>query len=180
MDSIMVITYHGEGCFRIQAGGETVIVTDPLDNRLKADIFLKTSLDAKKFSFPAGGQEISGPGEYEIKSVEINSWPIESSKDGLRTAYLVKADEMRLCFLGNASKADETVLSKLGEVDILFLPPVLAKIVKQIQPKIIIPSFFKNAKSAGEAFGEKAEIQEKLVIKKKDLPTSTKVIVLKF
>ena len=175
----MVITYNGGGCFRVQAGGDIVIVSDPLDNRLKADIVLKTGLELKNFSFPSPTQEISGPGEYEIKNIAVSGWIIENEKDGLKTVYLAVIDEMRLCFFGNATKVDESVLSQLGEVDILFISPSLEKIAKILGPKIIVPSFFKQAKTAVEAFGGKSEIQEKLVIKKKDLPSTTKVVALK-
>ena len=126
----MVITYNGGGCFRVQAGGDIVIVSDPLDNRLKADIVLKTGLELKNFSFPSPTQEISGPGEYEIKNIAVSGWIIENEKDGLKTVYLAVIDEMRLCFFGNATKVDESVLSQLGEVDILFISPSLEKIAK--------------------------------------------------
>ncbi|MEK9186306.1 MAG: hypothetical protein AAB885_01835, partial [Patescibacteria group bacterium] len=73
----MVITYHGEGCFRVQVG-DVVIVTDPVDNRLKADILLKTEWDSKKQAFPPVELEISGPGEYEAKEIEILGIPLEA------------------------------------------------------------------------------------------------------
>jgi hypothetical protein len=53
--------------------------------------------------------------------------------------------------------------------------------VKQIAPKIIIP-FYKKPDQLKEFLKEmeqKAESEEKLVIKKKELPTSTKTVVLK-
>lgn len=175
----MVITYHGEGYFRVQAG-ETVLVVDPLDNRMKADVTLKTSLDLKKMGFPAPANEISGAGEYEINGVEIQGLIASSKNSLINNIYVVVMDEMRLAFFGNPEKiADEAMLNKLGEVDIAFLPPQLAKVTKTLEPKIVVPAFFKQAKAAAESFGGKSEIQEKLVIKKKDLPSSMKIIVLK-
>ena len=85
-----------------------------------------------------------------------------------------------LVFLGNPTKLPEiTILEKLGGADIVFAPPGSAKLIKQLKPKIIIPAFFKNSKEVAKNFEEKIEEQEKLTIKKKDLPTSVKVIFLK-
>jgi hypothetical protein len=36
---LMVVNYFGNGCFRLQSG-ETSILLDPENNRLKADIFI--------------------------------------------------------------------------------------------------------------------------------------------
>ncbi len=160
--------------------GDVVIVTDPVDNRLKADILLKTEWDSKKQVFPPVELEISGPGEYEAKEIEILGIPLEAKGGVIHSVYAVRTDDLRLAFFGNADKiSDPASLSKLGPIDIAFVPATLAKQVKILEPKIIIPSFAKNAKSAAESFGGKSEVQEKLVIKAKDLPQATKIIILK-
>ena len=62
-----------------------------------------------------------------------------------------------------------------------------AKLVKQLSPKLVIPSFFKISSLTRKAdgvspflkeLGQEAEPQEKLVVKKKELPTSTRAVVL--
>ena len=81
--------------------------------------------------------------------------------------------------------------------DILFIPaggsPYLnqeaaAKLIKQINPKIVVPALFKipglktkvgDINEFLEELSQKSEPQEKLVIKKKELPAKTQVMALK-
>ncbi len=69
------------------------------------------------------------------------------------------------------------VLDRLGEIDILCLSANLAKLkakevvnlIKQIDPKIIIPIEEKMVKVLAEELGQKVKAEEKLVVKRKDL-----------
>ena len=206
----MVITWYGEGCFKIQ-DGDAVILTDIFDNktgltppRLKADILIKTLNP-----FPTERAEteakyiVSGAGEYNMKSVNILGFPLvkESTEKFLKTIYDIEIDGMHLCLLGHLPEAPEpAALSHLEEVDILFIPaggaPFIdqksaVKLIKTLEPKIVIPSFFKipglkrnsaDVKSFLSEFNhQKTEPEEKLSIKKKELAEikSTKVVVLK-
>ena len=173
----MVITYHGAGSFKVQSGN-TSIVVDPISERLKPDVFLKTATP-----FPADtteANEVSGPGEYEIKEVSIKGIQLleESTPKLIKTAYAVTVEHITLGFLGEIAKMPDAEFSeKLGNIDILILPvgkPYLdaesaAKLVKQIDPRIVIPSFTKNPKDFFEELGQKAESSDKLTIKKKEL-----------
>lgn len=203
----MVINWYGEGCFKIQTSGITIL-TDPFDSqsgltppRLKAEVVLKTLT-----SFPITpiqnqtGLQIIGAGSYEFKGIEFSGWQLtkESTNEYLKTIYLVKAEDLNLCFLGHlANNLEPSILEKLAEVDLLFIPAggkpfinqeTAAKLIKQIEPKLIIASFFKipglkrKADDVKEFLKElelKAEPQEKLTIKKKDLPAKMEVVVLK-
>lgn len=173
----MVINYCGEKCFKIQSG-KLSIVSDPLP-RFKGDVVLYTDPEALKKDWPAAPNEVLGPGEYEIQEVEINGW---KNKDHSAT-YIVKAEEMRLCFFGEpAENLEPGFLEKLGEVDIMFVPAgISAKVIKQIQPKIAIPFYKKpdEFKAFLKEVEKKAEPEEKLVIKKKELVPGTKVVLLK-
>jgi L-ascorbate metabolism protein UlaG (beta-lactamase superfamily) len=187
----MIITYHGEGCFKIQSGNLNIVI-DPLNDRMKPDVVLRTTSP-----FPAetpDARTVTGPGEYEIEGIEIRGVQLtkESSNKITKTAYLVTFEEIKLGFLGEAFEMPEAgILEALGDAEILILPvggkPYLepeeaAKITKQIEPKIVIPSFYKSPKDFLEEMGQKAEAQEKLVIKKKELVEmgdSIKVICLK-
>lgn len=210
----MIITFHGEGCFKIQSG-DFIVLTDPLDDnpeqrrRIKSDVVLKTLTPfplSQELTNLSTYQLISGPGEYNIKNVNITGFalPKESSEKFLKTVYLIKMEDINLCFLGHISEIPEpAILEHLEEIDILFIPaggePFInqksaAKTVKQTGPKIVIPSFYKIPglkRTAGdisifleEFNGEKTkqkEAQEKLVIKKKDLTgiKKTEIMVLK-
>ncbi len=200
----MVINWYGEGCFKIQTGGLTLLVDPFLPSsgltppRFKADITLHTTT-----ALPLGEDDtaregvIAGPGEYEIKGVSIHGWQIESTGAEIRSAYLVKTEDLSLAFLGSMSRTPSPeLLEGAGGAEVLILPvggdPFLdgaaaAKIVKQLSPKIVIPSFFKIPHLARKAdgvssflkeLGQNAEPQEKIVIKKKELPPSAHAVVL--
>ena len=210
----MVITFYGEGCFKIQSGEFSVLI-DPFDAqtgltppRFKADLILKTitpisSFEKKDLSLAS---EIIGPGEYNINGTDVSGFQLikESPKSFFKTAYSLKLENINLCFLGHISEIPEpTVLEHLGEPDIIFIPAGGApfvdlksavKIIKQFQPKIVIPSFFKVPslkRKAGDikdflqelngAKEKTGEAVEKLTIKRKNLAEikKTQIAVLK-
>jgi len=209
--TLMVINWYGEGCFKIQTGGITLL-TDPFDSsvgltppRFKSDIVIKTTSD---YPIPYNHQgvqtEVLGPGEYEIKGVEIFGWPIfeKQSADAkgkiLKTIYLVKVEDLNLGLLGAISEMPTTeILEELGHIDLLLMPAggapyisqeLAAKLIKQINPKIVVASYFKipdlkskvsDIKDFLEETGYKAEPQEKLTVKKKELPAATQLFVPK-
>ncbi len=149
---------------------------------------------------------VEGPGEYEIKGVNIyGTLAFHDSKEGkergLNTIYVVESEEMRICHLGDLGQRElsEEQLEKMGEIDILMVPvggnftlsaEQASRIINQIEPKIVIPMHYKipglNLKIDGvdkflKVMGEgKVEAQEKLVIKKKELPSEeAKIVVMK-
>lgn len=195
----MVINWYGEGCFKIQTSS-TVILVDPFQSstgltppRFKTDMTLVTGASFTKLPFP--NSEITGPGEYEVKGIEISGLMLAPDK----TVYIVSAEDMRLGFLGHI--ADETpsadLMEKLNGVDLLFIPAAgkpfidrekAAKLIRQISPKMVVASFFKtpglkrkadDVKEFLKELDKKTEPQEKLTIKKKDLTEKMEVAVLK-
>jgi L-ascorbate metabolism protein UlaG (beta-lactamase superfamily) len=88
---------------------------------------------------------------------------------------------MKFVFLGHLSKPlDAAMMEEFSEPDVLFLPvggghflepEVAAKIAKQLEARIIIPSFYKNPDEFLKALGKKAEKAEKFVFKQKDILT---------
>ncbi|MEE8131632.1 MAG: MBL fold metallo-hydrolase [Candidatus Paceibacterota bacterium] len=208
----MIITFYGENCFKIQSG-ETTILTDTFTNqsgltppRFKPDILIKTLT-----SFPLTNQLINyettqliyGPGEYNLKNTDITGFGLikESTEKLLKTVYLIKIEDIKLGFLGHLSEVLEPeILEYFEEMDLLFIPsggsPFIdqksaVKLIKQLEPKIVIPSFFKvsglkrhadDVKNFIEEFNhQKVTPQEKLTIKKKDLGEikKTKIVCLK-
>ena len=210
----MVITFYGEGCFKIQSGEFSVLI-DPFDAqtgltppRFKADLILKTITPISSFEKKDSSLalEIIGPGEYNINGTDVSGFQLikESPKSFFKTAYSLKLENINLCFLGHISEIPEpTVLEHLGEPDIIFIPAGGApfvdlksavKIIKQFQPKIVIPSFFKvpslkrkagDIKDFLEEFNgakeKTGEAVEKLTIKRKNLAEikKTQIAVLK-
>lgn len=170
------------------------MLVNPENNRLKADVTLKT-LTATAVDGAAETTDevvISFAGEYEEKEIEIIGFPIaeESTDKFLKTAYAVMWEGMKFVFLGHLSKPmDATLMEEFSEPDILFLPvggghflepEVAAKIAKHLEPRIIIPSFYKDPAEFLKAFGKKGEEMDKLVFKQKDIAGDKgRVVILK-
>lgn len=184
----MIVNYFGDGCFRLQSGDVSLLV-NPSNNRLKADITLRTISPADVVERDAG--EITMPGEYEAKDIEIRGIPLlkESTAKYVKTIYAVAWEGIRFAFLGHLSRPlDAEAIEALGEPDVLFIPTDhehfisaddAAKLVKQLNPGVIIPAYEKNANAFLRALGQKEEPMEKFVFKRKDLEgMKGKVVVL--
>jgi len=177
----MVITSLGNGSFRLQSG-ETSILVDPEGNRFKGDVVLKTlTSTAEPFGDNPDPSVISFPGEYEVKGIEVAGFQIpgESTEKFIKTAYVVRWEEMKFVLLGHLSKpVDASIMEEFAEPDVLILPAsgghflepdVAAKMSKQLETTIVIPSFTKDPAEFLKALGKKGEAMEKFVFKKKDL-----------
>lgn len=187
----MVITYFGGGAFKLQSG-ETSLLVDPENNRLKADVVLKTlSSTAFAAEDAAAESEISFPGEYEIKGIEVLglSVPEESGEKFIKTVYLAKWEDMNFVFLGHIAKPlSPAIIEKLNEPDVVFLPvggghflapEAAAKLVKHLEPAVAIPTFYKSPADFLKGLGQKVSTEEKFVFKKKDLAEEkNRVVVL--
>lgn len=177
----MVITRHGNGAFRVQSG-DTAIVVDPEDNRLKADTTLQTGTLLPLSPFMGEPTEILGPGEYDIKGVKITGHraiePTAGAKS-VNTVYEVKTEDLTLAFLGNPSgKPDIGLVEKLGDIDILFAAPGTGELAHQLEPKITVVTHVKDPKAAAKEFGAKIETIDKLSVRKKDLPEHPKTVFI--
>ncbi len=132
---------------------------------------------------------LNTPGEIEIndifvKGVETFHDNDNGSKHGKNTIFVIDSENIRLVHLGDfgEKKIKDDLLEKLGDIDILLIP-VAAKyrtqpieetinIIKQIQPKIIIPMHY-SKKDDLEKFikeiGTSPERMDKLNIKRNNL-----------
>lgn len=148
---------------------------------------------------------ITGPGEYEIHDIQIRGIPSfhdakSGATKGKNTIYVIEWENLRMVHLGDfgEEKLREDLHEAIGTPDVLFLPigggdtidsEVAAKLINTIEPRIIIPMHYKisgwKAKVDGvEVFlkemGEKVAPEERLTIKKKDVPSdSQRLVVLK-
>jgi L-ascorbate metabolism protein UlaG (beta-lactamase superfamily) len=92
-------------------------------------------------------------------------------------------------FLGHLSQVpDPKIFEHMSEPDVVFIPVAeehflspedAAKLTRQFEPSIIIPSFNKNADKFFKILGQKGEAEEKIVFKKKDLTGTQRAVVLK-
>lgn len=191
----MTINWYGQTCFRITTqkeknGQVNIIIDPPTENsgirgpKLEADILLST--DAKE-KVPSGQYFlIDGPGEYDIKEIYIEGIGAQNA-----FIYTIEAEGMKICHLGkiNGQELTSEQVEAIGEIDILMLPigggesvdaKTAVKIMSQIEPKVIVPMYYKIAKSKEKLdsidgflkmLGIKSlEKMPKLTIKEKDLP----------
>lgn len=210
----MDITYLGHASFRIK-GKNACLVTDPYDPKIglkfpkvEADIVSVTHshFDHAASSLVAGEPfVVSGPGEYEVKGVEIVG--VSSFHDnkkgeerGKNTIYNFKIDKLNVAHLGDLgqeSLTDEQV-EEIGNVDILLIPvggyytidaSVASKIVSQLEPKIVIPMHYRDPNSTiKELAGVEGFLKEmgkegiepvtKFTITADKLPEETQIVVM--
>ena len=205
----MVISWYGEGCFRIQSGEKSVLLDLPDKSsgltapRGKYDALVKT-LTPWPFDFEnteeGAGTVIHGAGEYDINGIGIRGFelPQESSTHFFKTIYVLSWEDISIGILGHLSgEIPPQTLENFEEVDVLIGPgggapfvdhEHMSRIIKQITPKIFIPSFYKIPglkRDAGlvkplleKINGGEAESQEKFVFKKKDLTDIKKTHVI--
>lgn len=209
----MEITWLGQACFKID-DKETSIVIDPYDpklglklpKKLEANVLLITH-EHYDHNFRQGVSgnpyTIDCPGEYEISGVTITGIPAfhdkkEGQERGKITIYTLEFEGLNICHLGDLGQdlTDEEI-DKLGTVDILMIPvggvytingEEAAKIVGEIEPKIVIPMHYKlpglkEPLDSLDKFTQKTDgkigEEERLKIKVANLPQETKVIVLR-
>ncbi len=213
----MVITWYGQSCFKIQSG-DTILIIDPFDKSIgltpprgQADIVAITHhhYDHDNVEALAGANPfvVDGPGEYEVKGVNITGVvAFHDSKEGKErgtcAAYIIEIEGIKICHLGDLGQAKLTneQLEIIDGVDILMIPvggaytingEEAADIINQIEPKIVIPMHYKipglniKLESVDEFLKEmgipKKEAVDKFTIKKKELPLEeeTQVVVMK-
>mgnify|MGYP003811477895 FL=1 len=195
----MIINWLGHSFFKIETQGK-IIAIDPFHeeivgvkpSRFKADIVLSTHdhLGHNNIDLIMGTPFIlNTPGEIEINDIFVKGIDTyhdndEGAKHGKNTIFVIDSENIQLAYLGDfgEKKIKDDLLEKLGNVDILLMP-IVAKyrtqpieeainIIKQIQPKIIIPMHY-SKKEDLEKFikeiGTSPERLEKLNIKRNNI-----------
>jgi len=211
----MVITWYGQSCFKIQSG-ETVLFTDPFCKEIgltpprgQANIVTISHQHRDHNNYDALTGEplvIKGPGEYEIKGINIKGiFSFHDNKEGrergTNTVYVIDVEGIKICHLGDLGeeKLNNVQVEEINGVDILMIPVGGAltingedavEIINQIEPKLVIPMHYKipglSVKLDGvdvflkEMGIGKKETVDKLTIKKKDLPQEeTEIVIMK-
>ena len=164
----MTINWFGQSCFRIEAKEGSILI-DPFSkeiglkpHKIKDDIVLvshdhddhNNTEDINPEAFL-----INTHGEYEKKGIAIRGISsyhdkVEGKERGMNTIYVIKAEDMTICHLGDLGqeKLDEKQVDEIGDIDILFIPvggnykinhKEAIGVIGQIEPKIIIPMHYK-------------------------------------
>lgn len=169
----MLIKWFGEYSFLLQDSLQHKIVTDPCDLssmniilESKPEVITISHLDfniKKCSSKPALPIIITDPGNYDLNFINIiglSSFHDNSLglKRGDNILYTYTFDNMNICYLGHLGHMlNENLLKSLVNIDILFIPigghftldsKQAANLVKLINPKIIIPMYYKTYTSS--------------------------------
>jgi len=211
----MTITWYGHSCFKItNQGGHLTIITDPFDKKIgltpprgNADIVTVSHdhFDHNNIKAISGDPFIiETPGEYEVKDIRVLGISgyhdkIKGKEKGSNIIYLIKVDGIRICHLGDfgQEKLNNKQLELINSADILIIPvggvytinaKEAVKIIKQIEPTIVIPMHYKlpnlteklaDVKDFLKEIGSNGQIAvDKLTLKKKDLINKAMEVVL--
>lgn len=186
MKPVMIITYQGGNYFKIQSG-ELAILIDPDNQRsYRGTQVIVNTIKPALTEAPEEGEAqpvwIDNQGEYEVKGIRIRGWAAGYSEKEKRThtVYKILFDEISIVILGYLTEPiSPEIVSELSDADIVITPahgaPLLAlnaaaKLIRQMEPGIIIPSLYKDVKPFLKELDQTdIKPEEKLVIKKKDI-----------
>jgi L-ascorbate metabolism protein UlaG (beta-lactamase superfamily) len=157
------LTYYGANCVRLATKKAQIVVDDNLAQLgLKAvtkptDISLRTNRMFPEHREAAFRAEM--PGEYEISGVVIHGIAARAHMDeeGTKNAviYTIEADDTKVAIIGHIyPELTEDQLEAIGLVDVVLVPvggsgytldgTGALKIIKQIEPKVVIPTFYSD------------------------------------
>jgi L-ascorbate metabolism protein UlaG (beta-lactamase superfamily) len=157
------LTYLGLSSFRLR-GRETTVHIDPPQSALPGlaksgrDLVVRTegATDPAKLRQRDGEvQEVSGPGEFEVRGVSVFGIPA-----GETTVMRIEVDDVRVASMGKLNRQlTEDEIDALGHVDVLVVPvgggdalsaTDATRLVNAVEPAIVVPARFRS--SAGGEF----------------------------
>lgn len=176
----MDITSLGHSAFRLR-GKSASVVTDPYDSTMVGLKFPKHTEasvvtishdheDHNAASIVEGNPYvIRGPGEYDVQGISVVGFSSfhddkEGSVRGKNTIYRIEIDGIVIVHLGDLGhELTSSQVEALDGVDILMIPvggtftidaKTAVKIVKEIDPYIVIPMHYQRPELNQKAFGE--------------------------
>ncbi len=166
----MLIRWHGHSCFEIGSEDAITIVTDPHDGKsigirqpvVAGNIVLMShehfDHNCERIVQGLEKKSVTKPGAHNIKGVSIlgiSSFHDEEEgrKRGENTIFRFELEGMRFCHLGDLGQVlDESQASKIGQVDVLFIPvggtftldaEMAWKVIGMLKPRVIVPMHFR-------------------------------------
>ncbi|MGD1034943.1 MAG: MBL fold metallo-hydrolase [Candidatus Dormibacteria bacterium] len=158
----MEITYLGLSCIRLRGHDVQVLVDPPATTlpglgRTPPDIIVRTEGETVSELLrprPGQPQEVSGPGEFEVRGVTVHGLPA-----GAVTIMRIVIDEICVAALGRLDRQlTEDEVDELGRVDVLAVPVggvdalsavAATQVVNAIAPAIVIPVRYRSGGVAG-------------------------------
>lgn len=207
----MELQYYGGNCIRVSTKKSTIIIDDNLTLLGKKSITKDSDIELRTSNGIAGSGNDSQiffnqPGEYEVGGVSIvgiaaRAHMDEESKSSA-TIFRIEADDAVIAIIGHIyPELSEKQLETIGIVDVLIVPvggngytldPVGAlKVIKKIEPKIVIPVHYDSKSLKYEVpqqpleealktlAMEPLETVDKYKVKPSELSETTHLIVLK-
>ncbi|HEY4518463.1 MAG TPA: MBL fold metallo-hydrolase [Candidatus Paceibacterota bacterium] len=119
------------------------------------------------------GFDVYGPGEYEVDGTFVKGIASGGVEGKINTVYCVLFDDIRLCHLGALAEdsLSAEIKEAIGEIDVLFVPTNAPKLASALAPKILVPLYKEKGdlQKFLKEMGEKENMQDKLLLKRKDL-----------
>ncbi len=210
----MEITWLGHSCFKLK-GTQSTVITDPFPPDLGYSsgtqtaqiVTLSHQHPGHSYLEGIGGDPkvIKGPGEYEVTNTLIIGLATfhdreEGRQKGKNTVYVIAMDEISICHLGDLGHVlTSQQVEEIGNVDVLLTPvggvstisaTSAAEVVRQLEPKIVIPMHYKTPAISRELESVDRFIKEmsvkdtstrpKLIVTKNNLPATVQVILLDY
>lgn len=205
----MELQYYGANCVRLTTKKAAIVIDDNLAS-LGAKAVTKPG-DIALFTAAHGSPAvetkiiIDQPGEYEVSDVSIQGIAarghMDEEKQKSATIYKLVMDDVRVAVVGHVyPELTSSQLEDLSTIDVLIIPvggngytldPVGAlKLIKEIEPKLVIPTHFADkglnyevpAQTLEEALKgmsmEPRETVAKLKVKAGELGDVTQLVVL--
>jgi L-ascorbate metabolism protein UlaG (beta-lactamase superfamily) len=205
----MDIQFYGANCIVISDKQTRLVIDDNL-----ADLDGKTvtkdgdvSLFTGAHGIPAANTKIviDQPGEYEVSGISVYGIPARAHMDEDKvksaTMYKIVFEDLSLLVAGHVyPELSDAQLESIGMIDVLFVPVGgngytldgigALKLIKKIEPKLIIPTHYDDAKlnlpmpqqSLEQALKslamEPKETVAKLKLKRADLGETAGLVVL--
>lgn len=191
----MIITYPDQSYFKLQSGNLTILVNPTNQRSFKGAVLaLNTTKPAKTEPADSELVWIDHQGEYEVKNIQVQGWSIGQADQREKTVYRIifsargeisplrGGEDFKILVLGDLDKAlTPEIQNQVQKPDVVLGPANLkiAKWLKSLEPKLIIPALAKSGESQ-ELFKEfnqkESKPEEKLTLKLKDLETGKTII----
>ncbi len=160
------IEYKGGNGVVISTKKTTAVIDPKLSIIGLKDLSVKDAVEiATEARFAVNGSDarlvLEGPGEYElgdfsIRGVRATRHLDTSADEPISTMYRIEVGDVRIAVIGNiAPKLHEDQQEELGIIDILILPvggsgytldaTSAATIIRQIDPKVVIPVHYADS-----------------------------------
>lgn len=206
----MQIEYFGGNCVKITTKRVNIVIDDNLEKLgLKSIIKPENILVFTNKNLAGNNQKgqfvVDRPGEYEVSDVSIQAIAtrahIDESEQKNNIIFRLVIDDIKIGVLGHIyPDLSEAQLETLGMIDVLIVPvggngytldgTGALKLIKKIEPKIVIPTNFADKKLNYEVppspledalknmAMEPTETLDTLKIKGRDFGEGTRLIVL--